>query len=247
MDRMLYIAMAGAKQAVRAQTVNANNLANSSTVGFRADIQFATDRQVYGDGYSSRAYNETVSPGINFTEGGSMSTGRSLDVIVSPKGYITVQTATGKEAYTRAGNFKVTANGLLQTASGHSVIGNNGPIALPPYDKLEIGSDGTITILPKGQTAASLSVIDRIKLVTPKESELLKNTQGLLVLPEGAAVPAPDPKTRLTGGMLETSNVNSIESLILMMDIARQYETNIKLMKSAKENDAAVAQLLRSS
>ncbi len=245
MDRMLYIAMGGAKQAVRAQSVNANNLANSNTVGFRADIQFATDRQVYGDGYSSRAYNETVSPGINLKLGAVISTGRSLDVVVSQKGYIAVQATDGKEAYTRAGNFKVTANGLLQTANGHPVIGNNGPIALPPYEKLEIGADGTITILPKGQSAASLSVIDRIKLVKPEESQLSKNFQGLLVLPEAAVLPPPDPKIRVTSGMIESSNVNSIESLISMMDISRQYEMNIKLMKSAKENDAAVAQLLR--
>lgn len=245
MDRMLYIAMAGAKQTVRAQSVNANNLANSNTTGFRADIQFATDRQVYGDGHRSRAYNETVSPGINLNRGAVISTGRALDVVVSDKAYLAVQTADGKEGYTRAGNLKVTANGLLQTASGHPVIGNNGPIALPPYEKLEIGVDGTITVLPKGQSAAALSVVDRIKLVKPDESQFSKNEQGLLVLPQGTAVPNPDPKVRLTSGMIESSNVNSIESLITMMDLSRQFEMNIKLMRSAKENDTAVAALLK--
>lgn len=245
MDRMLYIGMNGADQIVKAQTVNANNLANVSTTAFRADLDALRSVSVYGTGYASRAYSETFQTGIDLSAGTVMTTGRTLDIALSEKGYLAVLAKDGKDAYTRAGNLRINANGQLETGSGHLVLGNNGPIAVPPYQKLEIGVDGTITIQPQGQGVAALSVVDRLRLVSPDEAKLNKNVQGLLVLPDTEAAPAPDAKVRITTGALETSNVNAVEAMIIMIDLARQYEMNVKVMKSAETNEGALAQLLR--
>lgn len=247
MDRMLYIAMAGAKQTMRSQAVNANNLANINTTGFRADLEAIKTVNVYGDGYQSRAYSQSFHSGVKFTAGITMTTGRSLDIALSDKGYLAVQGPDGREAYTRAGNLRITANGQLQTVNGFPVMGNSGPISIPPYQKLEIGRDGTITVQPLGQSAAALSVVDRIRVVKPDESKLTKNAQGLLVLPLGSIEPAPDPKVQVYSGRLESSNVNAVGALINMIDLARQFEMNVKMMRTAEQNESAVTQLMRMS
>ncbi len=245
MDRMIYVAMTGAKQIMRAQAVNANNLANISTTGFRADLETIKSLQVYGDGYASRTYSQSQHSGIDLTQGTSITTGKSLDIALSGDGYIAVQTAKGGEGYTRAGNLRVSVNGLLETATGHKVLGNGGPISIPNYEKIYIGSDGTISILPVGQKATALSVVDRIRIVKPDAEKLSKNERGLLVLPQGEPDPVPDITTRVSSGQLESSNVNAIGALINMIDLSRQFEMNVKMMKTAEQNDSSVAQLMR--
>jgi flagellar basal-body rod protein FlgF len=244
MDRFLYLSMSGAKEIVRAQGVNANNLANVSTYGFRADLETAKNVQVYGDGYASRVYSQAEGTGVDLKSGHMVKTGRALDIALSDKGYIAVQSRDGKEAYTRSGNLKITANGQLLTGSGHPVMGNSGPISIPPSSKIEIGADGTITIQPNGQDVSALSVVDRIKLVKPDEKQLNKNEEGLLVLPEGASAPNADNTVKVSTGMLETSNVNAVSAMVRMIELARQFEINVKLMKTAEQNEAAASQLL---
>lgn len=245
MDRMIYLAMSGANQITRAQTVNANNLANVSTQGFRADLEAVQARPVYGTGYASRAYSETYQSGVDLSAGTLMSTGRELDIALSDKGYLAVTGPDGREAYTRAGNLRITANGQLVTANGYAVLGNGGPIAVPPSEKIDIGVDGTITVKGTGQSAAALSVVDRLRLVSPDPKLLGKSEHGLLVLPENSAVPSADAGVRVSSGMLETSNVNAVGSMMRMIELARQFEMNVKLMQTAQQNDTATAQLLR--
>jgi len=247
MDRFLYIASDAANQVMKAQAVNANNLANVSTTGFRADLEALKSVSVYGTGYASRAFAQTYQSGVDLESGTTMTTGRTLDIALSSKGYLAVQAKDGKEAYTRAGDLRVTSNGQLVTGAGHPVLGNGGPIALPPFEKLEIAKDGTITIRGIGQSAAALTVVDRIRLVNPEAKRLSKNEQGLLVLPVDDAKPVADSAVSIITGVLESSNVNSVESMVIMLDLARQFEMNIKLMKSAEDNGTALQQLLRIS
>lgn len=248
MDRLLYIAMSGAKQVMRAQTVNANNLANASTTGFRADMIAAQERPVEGPGYRSRIYSEFVESGVDFTQGSIITTGNDLDVAIKGEGWIAVQSKDGTEAYTRAGELHINANGQLLTGADNPVLGNGGPVAIPPFDKLEIGGDGTISILPAGQESSALAVLDRIKLVNPEKGQLEKNSEGLLKMKgEDAQAVIADSSITLVSGALESSNVNSIASMVSMIEYSRQYEMQIKMMKEADDNASSSMTVMRLS
>jgi len=244
MDRMLYIAMSGARQTMRAQAQAANNLANVHTTGFRADLSAMRALPVYGPGQPARVYAQAQGTGIDLRTGTLMPTGRELDVAVAGRGYIAVQGPDGREAYTRAGNLQVSENGLVTTGSGWPVLGNGGPIAIPPSEKIEIGADGTISILPVGQEASTLAVVDRIKLVDPDERLLTKTEHGLLRLADGSEA-APTADVTLVSGELEGSNVNAVEQMVTMIDYARQFEMQIKMMDTARQNSEKSAELMR--
>lgn len=244
MDRMLYVAMSGASETLLAQSANSNNLANASTTGFLSDLQQFRSMPIFGEGFPTRVYSMSERPNIDFTRGSIQSTGRDLDVAVRGKGWMAVQARDGGEALTRAGDLQIDANGLLKTGTGLPVMGNSGPIAIPPSEKIEIAADGTISIRPLGQTASELAVIDRIKLVTPPLSELEKGLDGLIRLKTGESA-EPDSDARLTTGALESSNVNTVKSLVDMIELARRFEMQVKMMKAAKEMDEASASLLR--
>ena len=245
MDRMLYVAMSGAKQIMLAQAVNNNNLANVSTAGFRADLDAFRSMPVFGPGYPSRVYTMTERPGTDMSAGALTTTGRELDVAVNGQGWIAVQAPDGSDAYTRAGDLRVSVNGQLETGAGHPVMGNGGPIAVPPFDKIEIGSDGTISILPVGQAPSAMAVVDRIKLVNPLQRDMEKGVDGLMRV-KGSDV-APDATVSLAGGVLESSNVNAVEAMVKMIELSRHYETQIKMMRVAQDNDVAATQMMRMS
>jgi flagellar basal-body rod protein FlgF len=244
MDRMLYIAMSGAKQTMLATAVNNNNLANVSTTGFRADLAQFRSMPVYGPGHPTRVYAMTERSGTDFSQGALNQTGNELDVAINGDGFIAVQAADGREAYTRAGNLRLTSDGLLLTGSGQPVIGDGGPITIPPAGKIDIASDGTISIRPIDGGQAQPEVIDRIKLVRPAVNELQKGEDGLIRLKSGEEAIA-DADVKLIAGSLESSNVNIAETLVNMIDLARQFEMQVKLMKDAETNADATRQLLQ--
>lgn len=241
---MLYIAMSGAKQTMLAQAANTNNLANASTTGFRADLASFRSMPVFGPGEPTRVYAMTERPGVDFSAGMINSTGRELDIAINGDGWIAVQAEDGTEAYTRAGNFRIAEGGLLKTSSGMPVLGNGGPIAIPEAEKIEIGSDGTISIQGIGQAASTLTVLDRIKLVNPDPAQLVKGKDGLIRHRESEPA-QPDASITVVSGALETSNVNTVESMVNMIMLARQFETQMKVIETAKENDNVTTQLLK--
>ncbi len=243
MDDLVYLAMAGAKQAALSLASTNNNLANASTTGFRADLDAFISLPVSGPGLESRVYVSDERAGVDLSPGVVVTTGRDLDVAINGSGYIAVQAPDGGEAYTRAGDLRVSAEGLVSNGVGQPVMGNGGPIALPPFERIEIGADGTISVQPLGQGASTLAVIDRIKLVNPPPTSLEKGADGLLRLTGGAEAQA-EASVRLESGALESSNVNVVEALVTMIERARMFEVNVKMMKVAAENDAASSQLL---
>lgn len=243
MDRSLYLAMTGARQVLKAQAANSHNLSNASTTGFRAELQNFTSRPVNGPGLASRVYATADSAGIDLRSGQLVPTGRSLDVAVDGPGFLAVQREDGGEGYTRAGDLRVGTGGLLETANGHLVLGDAGPIAVPPAEDMAIGSDGTISVLPLGQPANARVVLDRIKLVNPPSTELVRAPNGLLTLRDGAPSPA-DAAVTLTSGSLESSNVSPAEALVKMVTLARQFELHTRMMKAAEDNDAASTRLM---
>jgi len=246
MDRMLFIAMSGAKETMKAQAINTNNLANSSTVGFRADFQSSLSQQVYGPGQPSRVYATTNAEGVDFSKGSIISTGRELDMAVSGDGWFAVQTPDGGEAYTRAGDLRIDSVGRLTNGAGYPLLGNGGPISVPAFNKLEIGGDGTISIQPIGQPVDTLAIVDRIKLVNPENNQLEKGLDGLMRIRGGQKAQV-DGSVGVVSGSLEASNVNAVGALVRMIELARQYETHIKLMSTAEENDRASAEIMRMS
>ncbi|MCS4502813.1 Flagellar basal-body rod protein FlgF [wastewater metagenome] len=245
MDRMAYIAMAGAKYALEQQRVTSNNLANANTTGFRADLEALTSRDVHGPVRPSRVYGVETRTGSDFTEGALKTTGRDLDAAISGNGWFTVQAADGTEAYTRRGDFRVTQGGLLETGAGELVMGENGPVAIPPAEKVEIGQDGTISVVPKGQSANAMAVVDRLKLVDPPTRQLRKGEDGLFRLAGGGTADA-DAGVKVVSGALESSNVNATDALVQMIDHARRFESYIKMIETARQTDEAGQRLLRS-
>jgi len=182
MDTSLYVAMSGAKQAMLAQAVNSHNLSNANTTGFKADLSQFRSMPVYGAGLPSHVYAMAERPGIDFEKGTIQTTGRELDVSIQGEGWLAVQAEDGTEAYTRAGDLRTTPDGLLVTGTGLPVMGGGGPVTLPESEKVDIGVDGTISIIPLGDSAATLSAIDRIKLVNPSLADVEKGKDGLFRL-----------------------------------------------------------------
>lgn len=247
MDRMLYIAMSGAKENMTGVALRANNLANANTTGFKADLQQARAMQAYGDGLPTRVFSLTESPGQNYAAGSIVTTERSLDVAVQGQGWIAVADDEGNEAYTRNGSLQMTADGMLQTNTGQPVLGDGGPIFLPiPVEKIEIGGDGTIMVRPQGAPAQAMEIVDRIRLVNPPNQEVERGTDGLFRRKDGFdAVLAAE--VRLTVGALEKSNVNPIEEMTQMIALQRNYDMNVKMMKTAEENAQRSESLMRIS
>jgi len=246
MDRMLYVAMSGAKETALAQARNTHNLANASTTGFKASLDAFSSRHVTGPVHETRTFAVTEDMRVDLSPGPLQATGRDLDVALQGEGWIAVQAPDGGEAYTRAGDLRVDSVGLLTTGTGLPVLGDGGPIAVPPFETLEIGSDGTISIRPLGQEANTLAQVDRIKLVNPDAAELVRGEDGLIRHAQRLEQP-PDAGVSLVNGMLEASNVNTVEAMVRMIDLARHFEMQVKMMKTAEDNDAASASLLRLS
>jgi len=244
MDRVLYTAMSGAKQTMLAQTANSNNLANVSTPGFRADYAQFRSMPVYGPGLPTRVFAMTERSGTDLSVGSVNATGNNLDIAINGDGWIAVQAPDGSEAYTRAGNMQITTEGLLLTGGGHPVIGDGGPITLPPVNRIEVGEDGTLSVLPLGEEANEFNIVDRIKLVNPGKTILQKGEDGLMHAKGGEDIDF-DANVKVVSGMLESSNVNIATALVDMINLSRQYETQIKVMREAEQNADAARELLR--
>ncbi|MBK7425053.1 MAG: flagellar basal-body rod protein FlgF [Propionivibrio sp.] len=243
MDRLIYTAMTGAKQAFVQQAGVANNLANSSTVGFRAMEHKFRAVPIQGEGAPTRAFVVDASVANVFDQGPLMATGRPLDVAVQGSGWIAVETPDGREAYTRAGNLQVNTNGQLQTAAGLNVQGEGGPIAIPPDNSITIATDGTISTVPLFGAPNNVSVVGRIKLVNPPENELVRGDDGLFRTRSGASIDL-DENVKVAPETLEGSNVNPVDALVSLISLARQFEMQIKMLQTADTNANKASQIL---
>ena len=243
MDRLIYTAMTGAKHVFMQQAGTANNLANASTIGFKAQEHRFRAVPILGDGMPTRAFVVDASVSDVMDEGPLMSTGNNLDVAVNGKGWLTVQLPDGSEGYTRAGSLEVNANGILQTKSGLPVVGDGGPITIPPDNNIEIAPDGTISAVPRFGTPNNSNVISRLKLVNPTESDLVRGADGLFRLRNGQPAPA-DTNVTVASGSLEGSNVNVTDAMVNMISLSRQFEMQIKMQQTADTNAQHADELL---
>jgi flagellar basal-body rod protein FlgF len=252
MDRLIYTAMTGASQALEQQTVVANNLANVSTTGFRA--QLANFRAVpMGPETANGVADDTTctfvlssTPGSDMTPGAISQTGNPLDVAVDGPGWLTVQDANGNEAYTRAGNLHVAADGQLMSANNLPVIGTGGPIAVPPGAQITIGKDGTVSAIAPGNSPSAIAVVDQLKLVNPQGGTLQRGDDGLFRTADGNPADA-DQSVTLVPGALEGSNVNPVSAMVAMITNARQFQLQTKMLTTADQNEQSANQLLNFS
>jgi flagellar basal-body rod protein FlgF len=241
MDRLIYLSMAGAKATLQRQDTLANNLANASTTGFRAEMQAFRAVPVRGEGATTRAYVLESTIGHDTRPGAMQATGRSLDVAAQGSAWLAVQALDGTEAYTRAGSLEVNAEGQLVTPQGLAVQGDGGPITVGLNAQVEIAADGSITSTVGGGRPQP---VGRLKLVTP-EAPLTRGTDGLFRAADGD-LPA-DATARLSSGMLEGSNVSPVETMVAMIAAARQFEQQMKALQGAEQREQQAAKLLAPS
>ena len=244
MESILYNVMNGAKTGFTRQTLIGNNLANTNTPGFKADLYAAQSMYLQGTGIGNVAMPVQNANQYNLSPGAIIPTGRDLDVAIEGNGWFAIQDSSGKEAYTQSGNFQITQNGRLVTGSGQPVIGDGGPISIPPAQRVEIGTDGTISVVPLDGNPDTLAVIDRLKLVKLEGKDIRKTEEGLFRPANGGAV-QPDASLSVVTGAINGSNANPIEQMVLMIEANREYEQNMKLMQNVDDNHNRLTQLLR--
>jgi flagellar basal-body rod protein FlgF len=243
MDRLIYIAMTGAKHTVLQQATTTQNLSNSTTTGFRAQLDSFRALPVFGQGSPTRNYVVDSTTGTDFTPGVIEQTGRDLDVAIHGSGWIAVQGPDGAEAYTRSGSLQISPNGLLQTRNGLNVLGDTGPLSIPPDTEITVARDGTISTVPTGTGVNAVTTVGRIKLVNPASADLVRGDDGLFRMKSNTPAPA-DANVALASSSLESSNVNIAESLVSLISLARQFDMQIKMVQTADTNAQQSSQIL---
>jgi flagellar basal-body rod protein FlgF len=244
MDKLVYTAATGLKAHMASQAAIANNMANASTIGFRADRVVFSRLNVSGSEFDTRSPASEEVVDADRRAGAIMSTGRPLDVAVTGDAWLTVQAPDGTEAYTRRGDLQIAPTGVLETGDGFPVMGSGGPITVPPAESVKIAADGAITIVPIGGDASNPQVLDTLKLVSTKGSDTVKGLDNLLHVRGGGVLPQ-DMEATVQSGALEGSNVNMTQALVDMIENQRSYEVQANLMKSAKDMDESAASLMR--
>jgi len=240
MDKLIYVAMSGARNLMSRQDSIANNLANASSNGFKQEtMAFGS----VATSASERVYGVESNTGADLSPGPIRQTGRKLDVAPTGEAWIAVQGRDGREAYTRNGSLQVGADGILQTASGHAVLGSGGPISIPADTEVTIASDGTVSATLGRDAGGAVVNVGQIKLVNAAPGDLVRRDDGLLGARRGEAL-NPDVSARLEPQTLEGSNVNMVDALVGMISAARQFETQLKLIQTAEAHDRAASQLL---
>lgn len=246
MDKALYVAMTGARATLQAQGTVSHNLANADTAGFKAALANTEAYRIQGGAHASRIDAMHVDQGFDSRMGGQRVTGNALDVSLRQDRWLAVQAPDGSEAYTRAGNLSVTPNGQLVTSSGHPLVDDNGmPFALPPHQALDIGHDGTVSIIPLGEGPQTMAVLGRLRVVEATPDRLARGLDGLMRNTDPQTPLAQAPGEVMTTGALETSNVNAAGALVQMIQLQRQFEMQVKLIQRGDDNAQAANSLLR--
>jgi len=243
MDHYIYVGMSGATETHRAQQIKMNNLANANTPGFRADFSEIVGRKLEGGGFDSRSFAILDRVSSNLQVGSIRATGLDLDVALSDGAWFAVTNTNGELRYSRRGDFTVDIDGFLRDGAGNQIMGSGGPINIPPSQKIDIGGDGTISIIPFGSNPDEKVVLDQIKTIVPKPEDIFKAADGLFALKPDSVLQ--DTPVMMRSGYLEESNVNPILALFDMLQLANHHELNLRMIEMAKQNDEVSSQLLR--
>ncbi|WP_298197229.1 flagellar basal body rod protein FlgF [Novosphingobium sp.] len=244
MDRLIYTAFSGLNASMVRQRVIAANMANTQTIGYREDTLQFTPMTVKGDSLEVRALSDGEVHGANMAEGSLTETGRMLDIALVGKAMLTVQGQDGQEAYTRRGDLSISPSGVLENGDGRPVIGENGPISIPPGGQVSIGPDGQVLVRDPATPNAPPNRLDRLKLATPNGTRIEKGLDGLFRVYGGGTLPN-DLEAKVLPGSLEQSNVKPSEVLVQMVEAQRLFDIRTKLISTAKDVDESSAALMR--
>jgi len=244
MDRLIYTAVSGLSSSMVRQRMIANNMANAQTIGFRAETMQFTPMTLDGPSLEVRAMNSTEVRGASMKSGSVTQTGGKLDIAMSGDAMLTVQAPDGGEGYTRRSDLSVSPTGVLQNGDGLPVIGENGPITVPPGSVISIAQDGGV-MSSNPQTPEQPPVqIEKVKLVNWRGSDVEKDLTGLFRAPAGGVLPT-DEEARVLPGALEQSNVDPSAVLVEMVEAQRLFDIRTKLIATARELDEGSASLMR--
>ncbi|MBD58625.1 MAG: flagellar biosynthesis protein FlgF [Citromicrobium sp.] len=244
MDRLIYTALSGMQASMDRQRAIASNMANTNTLGFRAELIEQRAMTIEGHPNEARAMQTARVTGADMRGGEIMETGRDLDIAMATDSLMAVQAQDGTEAYTRRGDLSLTATGLLVTGEGHPVLGDTGPITVPPGGRISISEDGTVTRTDPDAPEAPPAEVGRIKLVSYEGSPIAKGLDGLFRVEGGGILPT-DAEARVQTGALEQSNVKPTEVLVAMIEEQRLFAMRSKLVTTARQLDESGAQLMR--
>lgn len=244
MDRLIHTSLSGLRGAMARQSATAHNLANINTTGFRGELSSARALWVRGQGFEARAASSQEVLAADMRAGSVNDTGRDLDIAMQGDALLAVQAQDGSEAYTRRGDLQLSPTGLLTTGDGRPVLGDGGPITLPPADAVRIAEDGAVWIVPAGGDPNVPQQVDRLKLASPAGSRVLKGLDGLFRAQNGGVLPS-DPAGRLIPHSLESSNVEASQALIDMIDASRSWDNQLNLITTARDLDSAATDLMR--
>ncbi len=244
MDKMIHSSLSAMQGIMARQTAIANNMANASTTGFRAEIVNAKAKHLSSAELDSRAMAYERVLAADMSSGPVTVTGRALDIALDGDAMLSVQGPDGEPAYTKRGDLQLSETGLVTTGAGDPVLGEGGPLIIPPVDRISIAKDGDVWILPQGDTTGEMQQIDRLTLVSFTGSDIVKGNDNLFRVRDGGALPA-DADARLTSGSLEGSNVNITAALVDMIEASRAWETQVKLLSTAKDIDSSGASLMQ--
>ncbi|MEL7691696.1 flagellar basal body rod protein FlgF [Citromicrobium bathyomarinum] len=244
MDRLIYTALSGMQASMDRQRAIASNMANSNTIGFRAELIEQRAVTIEGHPNEARAMQTARVTGADMSGGELMETGRELDIAMATKSLMAVQADDGTEAYTRRGDLSLGATGLLVTGDGHPVLGDTGPITVPPGGRISISEDGTVTRTDPNAPDQPPAEVGRIKLASWDGSPIAKGLDGLFRVEGGGILPT-DEEARVHTGKLEQSNVKPTEVLVAMIEEQRLFAMRSKLVSTARDLDESGAQLMR--
>ena len=234
MDRLIFAAMTGARSALGQMAITANNLANASTPGFREQIAAFRAVPMGGDGANTRAFALDTTPGSNFQAAAVESTGNPFDVAIQGDGFFVVRRPDGREALTRAGNFRTNLAGELVSASGLPVLGDSGPIVIPPNSSApQIGNDGTVVVFDG--TSPQPQILGKLRLVKPDPKTLSRSGDGLFEA-ANAQTFASDPSVAAKQGFVEGSNVSVAAAMVALVGQQRLFDLNVKMIQNADAN-----------
>jgi flagellar basal-body rod protein FlgF len=220
MNYGLYSIFLGMRSRQNTLEAQANNIANASTVGFKAERLIYSTYEAAKKGTSDKqslVAGVLTSGSTDFTEGAFQQTGRTLDVAIDGDAFLQIQTPRGVR-YTRAGNLSLNANGQLVTKNGDLVVGETGAITLPQEGEISIGADGSLAV--GGQT------FDKLKLVRFNNPAAALTKEGdSLFLATGAEQAQENINSKVHQGALENSNINSISEMVAMINNNREFES----------------------
>lgn len=243
MDKIAYTSVNAMQTLMKRQTAIANNMANSDTVGFKADMISAEAKYLNGPGHDSRAMSVERDMQADMNAGAVTQTGRPLDIALEGDAMIAVQAADGKEAYSRRGDLRIAASGTMVTGDGFPVLGESGPVTVPPSERVDISADGTVFFVPQGGDPTQPQELGKIKLVSMTGTALSKGPDTLFHVLDDGTLPV-DENARVISGALEGSNVNMTAALVDMIETSRAWETQAKLLRSADELDESGASIM---